>query len=313
MHQLDSPADSLDMRQLRILDALVTEGSVSRAADRLGLTQPAASRALARLRQQFGDPLLLRSRHGMTPTERATQLVRTLRPLLVQLDALVAPVAPFDPARSSRTFVLSAPEYAEHLLMPGLLRRLRASAPGVRIDVRAPDPARALDHLERGDVDLRIAWVPKALPTLRTMPLWQDRIVCVADRRHPRLRAGTITLELYLQLPHVRPLGLGRTTTGQVLDAAVERLAGRVPVCFGVQNFLTVPRMLVGTDALATMPRALALAFAAQHPVQVIDPPLPLPRVRYAAYWHERSHKDAGHRWLRQLVAEEARSLAIAP
>jgi DNA-binding transcriptional LysR family regulator len=305
--------DPLDIRLLRIFDTLIAEGSVSRAADRLGLSQPATSRALARLRQHFGDPLLLRSRHGMTPTERAAQLARTLRPLLDQLDALLAPPAPFDPARSSRGFVLSAPEYAEHLLMPGLLRRMRTVAPGVRVDVRAPDPPRSLDHLERGEVDLRIAWVLKVPPTLRTMPLWQDRIVCVADRRHPHLRGGTLSLEQYLKLPHVRPLGLGRTTTGQVLDAAVGRLAGRVPVCFGVQNFLSVPRMLVGTDAIATMPRALALAFASQHDVAVFDPPLTLPRVRYAAYWHERSHKDAGHRWLRQLVVEEARSLAIAP
>ncbi|MEN9418059.1 MAG: hypothetical protein RI988_1679 [Pseudomonadota bacterium] len=305
--------EQIDLRLLRVFDVLMVERGVSRTAVRLGMSQPAVSRALGRLRELFADPLLLRSRHGMTPTDRATEVAQALRPLLEKLDALVAPPRAFDPALSRRTFVLSAPEYAEHLLMPRLVRRLRAEAPGVRLEVRAPDPERAIEYLERGDVDLRIAWVLKVPPTLRTMPLWQDRIACIADRHHRGVQAGGMRLQDYLSLPHVRPLGLGRTTTGQVLDAAIERIGGEAPACFGVQNFLTVARMVVGTDIIATMPRALAREIAIQHPVQLFEPPLALPRVRYAAYWHERSHKDAGHRWLRHLVGEEARSLRITP
>ena len=303
--------DDIDTRLLRTFLVLMAEKSVSRSAERLGLSQPATSHALARLRAMFGDPLLLRGRAGMVPTERAAEIERSVRRMLGELDGLIAQDRPFDPAKASRTFVLSAPEYAEHLLMPLLSKRLRREAPGVRIEVRAPDRERAFELLESGQVDVRIAWLPKPPVSLRSVALFQDRIVCIAHRDHPAVR-GAITLAQYLALPHARPLGTGRTTTGQVIDSAVERQGrGRkLDLVFLVQNFLTLPFLMDGTDVIATLPLLLAQRFGAQHPLQILEPPLRLPRVRYAAYWHERSHKDAGQRWLRAVLVDAARAVA---
>lgn len=191
--------------------------------------------------------------------------------------------------------------------MPGISRRLRKEAPQVRIEVHAPDRDRAYELLESGRLDLRIAWLPKPPVSLRSMQLFQDRIVCIAHRDHPTIQ-GTLSLAQYLAAPHVRPLGTGRTTTGRVIDGAVERQGkGRkLELTFLVQNFLKIPFLMEGTDAIATLPLTLAQRFQQQHPLQVLETPLRLPRVRYAAYWHERSQKDAGHRWLRSVVADAA-------
>ena len=301
-----------NLRPLRVLLVLLAERSVSRAAERLGISQPAASHALARLRALYQDPLLLRSRSGMIPTPRAMELEKSARRLFEEYEALTKPAAAFDPSVSARTFVLTAPEYAEHVLMAPLLRHLRAAAPNIRIEVHPPEPARSLELLERGEVDLRIAWLPKPLPSLRSMQLFQDRMVCIADRGHPRIR-GSLTLEQFFTLPHVRTsVGMSRTTTGRVIDEAVQRHGRKLDRFFLLQNFLTVPHALVGTDAIATLPRTLAVAFAAQHPLQVLEPPLKLPRIRYAAYWHERNQRDEAHKWLRAAVLRAASSVESA-
>ena len=300
--------DNIDIRLLRAFLVLMAEKNVSVAAERMGISQPAASHALARLRELFQDPLLLRSRAGMVPSDRAAAFEAGVRSLVEGYDEMLAKARPFDPATSEQTFVISAPEYAERLLMPGLARRLRREGPRIRLEIRAPDRDRGQELLESGRIDLRIAWLQKPPQSARSMQLFQDRIVCIADPDHPTVR-GRITLEQYLTAPQARPLGNGRTSTGRVIDEAVERLGRQLDLVFQVQNFLTIPSMMAGNDLIATMPLRLARALQAQHPLQILEPPLRLPRVRYAAYWHERSQKDPGHRWLRGLLMETAREL----
>ncbi len=303
--------DHTEIELLRTLLILMSEQSVSRAAERMQTSQPAASRALARLRKIFHDPLLLRSRTGMIPTDRAREIEVGIRELLARYDSLTKPVQPFDPAVSRRAFILTVPEYAEHLLMPMVFRRLREFAPNIRIEIHAPNPERSYELLEQGKVDLRIAWLRKPPPSLRSMPLFQDRIVCIADRDHPGIR-GDLSSAQYFSLPQVRAYGTGRSTTGQAIDEAVERYGKKLALSFVVQNFLTIPYMIAGTDTIATLPRALALAFAARHPLTVFEVPLRLPRVKYSAYWHERSQQDAGHKWLRNIVRSAAHDLKWA-
>lgn len=299
---------TVDIRQLRVLVTLMAEANVSRASDRLGVSQPSLSQTLARLRTAFGDPLLIRSGRGMVPTDRAREIERSARTLLADYDRLVAPPDPFDPASSARRFVLTAPEYAEHLLMPSLLARLRADAPGVRIEVRAPHPERAVELLESGEVDVRIAWLLSPPGTLRSMTLFQDRLVCLASRPHARGR-GALLLAEFLRSAHVRAHSTARPTSARVLDDALERVGAKIDT-FLVQNFLTIPSILAGTDMLATLPARLAETFTAQHSLQVLELPVRVPRIRYAAYWHERSHRDAGHRWLRDQLRASARTLS---
>ncbi|KDD13099.1 LysR substrate-binding domain protein [Bordetella bronchiseptica MBORD731] len=304
--------DNIDIKLLRTLLVLMSERSVSRTADRLDVSQPAVSHALARLRILFDDPLLLRSRAGMVPTDRASEIEARVRRLLAEYDALAHRPQPFDPSVSERHFVLSAPEYAEHLLMPPIFRHLRAHAPNIRVEVRAPDPERAYELLESGEVDLRIAWLRKPAQSLRSMQLFQDRIVCIADRDHPALD-GTLSLADFLRYPHARPWGMGRNMSGRVIDEAVELLGKKLAPPFLVQNFLTIPYTITGSDLLAVLPLVLARAFAAQQPIQILEVPLRLPRMRYGAYWHERSHKDVGHKWLRSVVLQAAQGLQASP
>lgn len=300
----------MDRTEIALLRAFITfmhERSVSKSAVALGLSQPAASHTLARLRRLFDDPLLLPSRGGMVPTDRAQELEREVRTLLERFDALVAPAERFSPASSRRVFKVSLPEYAEHVLMPAVLRLLRAQAPLVRVESKAPNPPRAYEWLESGQIDLRIAWPYAPATSLRFAPLFQDRIVCVADRDHPVLRGG-LTLEQLQSLPHLkRTLSTGDTTISRVIDDAVRRHASRLEQSFVVQHFLTVPRTVVGTDLIAMLPERLARVLAALYPLQILEPPLKLARIRYAAYWHERSHKDPAHRWFRGLVAQAAK------
>ena len=300
--------NNIDIRLLRAFLLFMSERSVSRTSERLGLSQPAASHLLARLRVLFNDPLLLRSRAGMIPTDRATELEKSVRRMLEDYERMVTPPEKFDAASSQRRFVLSAPEYAEHLLIPPLLRALREQAPHVRIEVRAPQPERAYELLESGEVDLRIAWVMTPPLSLRSMQLFQDRFVCLVSGSNRQVQ-GALSLAQFLALPHVRPLGTGRPTTARVIDEAVEGQGHKLEKSFLVQNFLTIPFILAGTDMLATLPRMLAETFAGQHRLQMLEPPLRLPRIKYAAYWHERSQKDAGHKWLRSMLQDVARGL----
>jgi len=301
--------NELDTRLLRVFTVLMGERSVSRAAERLQMSQPAISHALNRLRQTFDDPLLLRSRGGMIPTNRALELQDPVRDLLAAYEQLAKPASDFDPASSTRRFVITAPEYAEHLLMPPLLRQLRAQAPGVRVDVRTPDPDRAYELLESGEVDLRIAWLLKPMQSLRSLQLFQDRMVYIADRKHPQIQER-ITVPQFLAAPHLRTFGTSVSTTNRVIDDALDRLGKKLQMVFYLQNFLTMPATLAGTDAIAALPQRLAERFAQQYPLQVLEPPVRLPRIRYAEYWHERNQNDPGHRWLRQAVLEAAQGLA---
>lgn len=300
--------NTVDFELLRAFCVLMRERSVSRAAERLELSQPAMSHALSRLRELFHDPLLLRSRGGMTPTGRAVEIEPHIRSILREIDAVVAAPEQFDPQKSKRTFVVTATEYSEFVLLPHLMARIRTQAPNVRIEIRAPDQNRMLDWLEAGEVDLRIGWVRNATASLRSRALFQDSLVCIARRDHPEV-GDALSYAQFLRLPHVRPQVIGRTTTGQVVDEAVAARGGKIWIGLALQNYLTIPHVVANSDFIATLPRRLVQAFPPQLSIKILEAPIRLPRMRYAAFWHDRSHADAGHQWLRRAVAETAKQL----
>jgi DNA-binding transcriptional LysR family regulator len=228
--------------------------------------------------------------------------------MLREFDGLVAPPEKFDPRTSTRTFVLTATEYSEFVLLPLLMARIRSEAPGIRIEIRAPDQNRILDWLEAGEIDMRIAWVRNASGSLRSRPLFQDSLICIARADHPDIGDG-LTLARFLELPHVRPQVIGRTTTAQAIEEAVAARGGKLRIGLALQNYLTIPHIVANSDFIATLPRRLAEAMSPQLPIKLLDPPLRLPRMRYAAFWHDRSHTDPGHQWLRRIIAEAASKL----
>lgn len=297
-----------DVKLLLCFDALMTERSVSRAARRLNLSQPAMSHALARLRRQFDDPLLLKGSGVMTPTTRALQLEAQVRDVLTALRRLAEPPAVFEPETARQRFTVMAPEYAEYLLAPPLAARLQQEAPGVSLDFRASDPDHAVDWLASGELDFRLGWWPEPPPALRYKLLFRDRLVCVVGRNHPRHRLG-LRLEDYLDAEHAR-LQTPRTSvsTGAV-DHAVAAHRRILDVTLRVQNLWVLAEVIAKSSLVATLPERLAATLQERHPLEVLPLPLTVPDVRMALYWHERTHKHAAHRWFRQVMTDVAKTV----
>lgn len=298
----------LDFRLLQCFATLLAERSVSRAAARLDLSQPAMSHALGRLRRLFDDPLLLKGHGHMTPTARALELDIEVRALLAGAERLVSRPAEFVPATTRARFVVMTPEFVEYLLAPPLVAHVETHAPGIDVAFRTSDPEHAPDWFENGEIDIRLGWVPDPPPLLRVKLLFRDPLVCIARRNHPRLK-NRITAEQYLESAHVRvERPRTRVSTGAV-DAAVTALGGRLRIALQVQNVFALANAVAQSSLISTVPQRLARVMAAHHPLQILPLPLIVPDVRIAMYWHERTHKQPAQRWFRQLLAETAKDL----
>jgi len=301
--------EKVDLGLLRCFAVLMQEKSVSRAAEKLDITQPAVSHALARLRILFDDPLLLRANRGMTPTARALDLEGRVQRLLGDVEDLVAPVAPFDPRHTRTTFVMTSTTYGELVLAPSLAEALRSEAPGIDIQFRQPQFDLLPGWLERGEVDLRIGWVRDPHPLLRSKSLFGDKLVCIARRAHPKLK-GSVDIRQFVELPHVRAQLPESVTTSRVVDKAVAELGLSLRTLLLVNNVLIIPYAVARTDGIAIVPARLAQIFAEPLKLQILEVPLKLPALKYAMFWHERAQHEVRHRWLRQMVADVARNLS---
>jgi len=299
------PAD-LDLALLRSFCVLIAEESVSRAADRLGIGQPAMSHALARLRDAFDDPLLVRSQHRMVPTAKALELREEVEDILSRIGRLQAPQQ-FDPLTTPVQFTMTATEFVEYEIFPRLMRRLAAEGPAVSILVRPAHPERSFGWLETGEIDFRLGSSQKAPPALRGRPLFFDRLVSILRHGHPALDQP-ITTDSYIELPHVRPEIEGRSRSERAVDDAMAALHRKLRLSLRVRNYLTVPHVVAQSDLAAIVPSRLARALAEVLPLTIFETPLKLPTIQYSIYWHDRTHGSPAHRWLRRLIADVAKS-----
>ncbi len=309
--------NELDIHSLRCLTTLIGERSVTRAAERLGLSQPAVSHTLARLRRYFGDALLVRATGGMVPTVRALEIDASAREIVAAVDRLGRNEPDFDPATDRSRLVITVPEYFERRLAPPLLSRLQVEAPGVSIELRAPDPWQARDWLDSGEVDFRLAWIHEPRPESRFARLSEDRLVCLVRDGHPvvgeRLRAAD-----FFALTHVRP-AIAVARDADPAHVSVEQYLGlrarrrgdprRLRIGLLAQSFLTIPHVVATSDMIATVPERAVSDLDPRLRVRVMRPPLALPALRGALYWHERSNADQRHRWFRRLLLETSRPL----
>lgn len=300
--------DEIEVFLLRCFAALMAERSVSRAADALGTRQPVVSKALARLRQLFGDPLLARAHGRMVPTTRALELEEPVRRILAALAAVIDAPQGFDPRSAAVTFRLTAAETVEHLILPQVVALLQTEAPGVRIEARHPSRDQALRWLETGEIDFRIGWLERPPQSLHSATLYRDRLICVARDGHPAI-AGGLTLEQFMQWPHARLEVAPHGMSGRAIDEAVARLGGRLHVGLVAQNYGTVLHTVARSNLIATVSERMFRATGSQLPLAAYDPPLKLPDLRINMFWHERTHKDPRHRWFRQRVIAIAREL----
>jgi DNA-binding transcriptional LysR family regulator len=296
-----------DLNLLVVLDVLLAERNVTRAATRLGLSQPAVSNALARLRSALGDPLLVRTRQGMAPTPRALALVDGLRDALDLMGNTLTDAERFEPATARRTFVLAATDYVQFVLLGRLVQRVRRLAPEVTIDVSPIMQQFPWQQLEAGSIDLVLGGAstresPRALHRRR---LFRDRVVCILREDHP-YASGPFTLERYLDLAHVEALPLG---THGLADEVLAQLGHERRTHVTVPHFLVAPYIVVQSDCCFTLAERIATPMAEQLPLVVRPLPFEMPSVSIAAFWHDRVHGDAAHRWLRRLVAEVTATL----
>lgn len=294
---LDNPLRRLDLNLLVTLDALLIEHNVTRAAERLHLAQPTVSVQLARLREAFGDPLLLPGPHGMRPTARAEALREPLRLALAALAQAVAPSPAFDPASATHTWHIAASDYGESTIVLPALAGLRAAAPGTRLAIHALVPPQLSRRFEQGELDLAFHACDDSVGALRQRLLFAERYVLAARAGHPRL-ARRPTLAQFCRLDHaiVSPNGSGFDGP---TDVALAALGLSRHVALSVPHFLFLAAALVATDLVAMMPARLVAANPALH---AVEPPLEVAGFEMRMLWLERVHRDPAHVWLREQL-----------
>jgi len=288
----------LDLNLLVTLDVLLSELNVTRAAQRLHFSQPSVSVHLAKLRDIFGDPLLLPGPRGMRPTARAEELREPLRQALEALGRAVSPASAFDPALADNTWRVAAADYGESTIVLPALARLRSAAPGTRLALLASVPSRLEKQAEQGEIDLAVHTAEGAPPGLRRKVLFSERYVLAARSGHPRLKRRP-SLKQFCSLEHVL-VSQGDGGFHGVTDAVLAPLGMQRRVVLSVPHFLFMVSVLAGSDLVAMAPERLVRASPL---LRVVEPPVDVPGFEMAMLWHERVHRDGAHRWLREQIA----------
>lgn len=297
-----------DLHLLMCFDALAATHSVSRAAQRMGITQPAMSNVLARLRKTYSDPLFVKSRGGVSPTPKALELVEPTRRALDQVARVLAPAGPFDPRTARARLTATATDYIAFVLMPRLVQRLERLAPGIELEIRVSNREMASQWLERGEIDFRIGWVRRPPGDLRFKKLYTDRFVCLVRAGHPAVKQ-VLSVDDYCNLRHVRTVVHNLPETGPVIDDALAAIGRRARISVISQDFLTLPFLVASSDLIATVPERLAQPFLRMLSLQILPPPVKLPDLAITLFWHERSQRSPLHRWFRELTAATAATL----
>ncbi|HYF06820.1 MAG TPA: LysR family transcriptional regulator [Acetobacteraceae bacterium] len=301
-----SGIDTLDLNLLRVFDAVARERHVTRAAQRLNLSQPAVSNALARLRVALKDELFLRRPGGVEPTELALTLAPAVAGVLDRLRETLAVHAPFNPATAERVFTIALSEYAEAVLAPAVLERMGAEAPRCVLAIRHADRTNATDLLESGQAELALAVLrePPALYTrVRLLP---EAFLTLMRSDHP-LATGTMTLERFAAFPHL--LHSANGSRDGALDRPMAEAGHARRVGAVVAHLAAVPEILKRTGMVMTLSARLARQMAAAHGLALRDCPLDIQHVRLSLIFHRRLEADAGHAWLRRLLIAVARDI----
>lgn len=307
----------VDLNLLVAFDVLVRERSVTRAAQRVGVTQSAMSHTLRRLRELLEDPLLVRGRGGMELTPRAEALVVPVRSGLLMLGRALGAPAAFEPASARRSFRVACVDLFGALAVPPLLEALRRQAPGVDLAVLPLREGALAEDLQTGEVDLAVMPAEQLggqgdLPQVGTAgllrrTLFYDRFQCFLRADHPALVEGALTVESFAQAPHalVSPGGRGPGAVDHLLQerGLRRRVALRIP------HFHAAPTCIQGSDLVLTAPSALRHLLPEESPLVMVEPPLALPQHGIALVWHQRFSEEPAHRWFRGLLTQVAGAL----
>src|SRR5579884_2177547 len=294
--------DDISLRHLRVLALLLEVGSLTRAARILETTQPTVSKALAKLRAHFGDPLLVRVGLAMRPTPKAIALAQPLKELLTTSAVIRSSAASFDPRSSTREFTIIVTEVGMIVLLPPLISHLEREGRGLRLKAVPLDSRRLEMRLEAGEADIALGAFPDAAPNMRRQLLYTDPYVSVVRNGHPQL--GKLTeIDAFLRQRHIV---VTSSNTGHAAHRVLEQALGsRLDpdrVLVRVPSFVTGAFIASCTDAVGTLPARLGESLAEKLDLAVFPTPLALPTIEIGQFWHERVHHDQGHRWLRAAI-----------
>jgi DNA-binding transcriptional LysR family regulator len=302
---------ALDLNLLVVFDAVMEERSVTKAAARLHMAQPALSHALGRLRQALGDELFIRTPEGMAPTPKAESLGDGVRAALNDLRMALDSAEPFSPATAERHFTIAVNNHAALVLAAPLAAEVAAEAPGVLLDFRPSGTLDLADGLDRGELDLAIGETAAPAGRFADLRLLDDRFAVLMRREHAAAAPGALTTETLAALPH-----LVITSTREVV-AFVDEVLAREGLSRRVglhAPLLATPAALLQSDMIAVMSERAAREFARVAPLAVIPLPFPSPPLTTAMLWHRQLTAAPSHRWLRTLVLRVARALGtISP
>lgn len=296
----------IDLNLLVVFDALMAEQNVTRAGKRVGLSQPATSNALARLRSLINDDLFIRTVTGLRPTPIAIELHQRLRPALQHIQAALLEQPTFDLAVSNRVFAIGMSDYVELTLLPCLMKKLQIVAPRVDVQIRSGDRQKILSLLDNGEIDLACGVFPEKVASHQEQLLFQESYVCVCRNSHPTI-GNSLSLEEYLSLSHllvsVKEDRIGRVDTLLAEQNLKRRIALSTP------HFLTAPFILAQTDLVATLAHRVALTFANHQALKLLPLPLSIAGFSVSMRWHHTNEASPACQWLRSIILEVSRTI----
>ncbi len=308
--------EKADLNLLVYLDVLLRERNVTHAANQLGLSQPAMSSGLKRLRALFNDPLLVRTREGMLPTERGLQLQPMVREVLASIDQVIQPKQDFEPSVTHRTFRIMASDYTESTLIPPLLKLLRQQAPGITLDIMTPSDVNFAD-VEQGKVDMVINRFDSLPQSFHQTTLWKDTFSCVMRTDNPVLRS--YDLQTYLCAQHIwvskTGMGVGVGVDPEDVqrlgwvDEAIGRLGQKRNISVFTRHYQVAMLLVEQSDLIATVPTRMAQLAQANPQLVRRAPPLLIPPLELKMAWSPLLQQNAAHQWMRRLIQAVARGL----
>lgn len=291
--------NDLDLKLLQILDHIYNTKSVSRAAEKMGLSQPTISIGLAKLRKILDDPLFVKTGEGMEPTPRTEDLMPSVVQVLSGMSQLVSSFSHFDAASSERTFRIFMTDASHVTLLPRLFAHVRALAPGIHLEAATIGPNMATE-LQSGEADLALGLIPGLEAGFYQQALFDQDWICLANPRHPRI-ANKLTLTDYLSESHV---GIVSGTGAQLLDVAMQRIGHKRHPQLALPGFLGLSAILQSSDLIATLPRHIGESLANAGGLKILPCPLAIDGFTVKQYWHTRFHQDPANCWLRAVCSE---------
>jgi DNA-binding transcriptional LysR family regulator len=296
----------LDLNLLLVFHHLLREKRVSAVATVLGMSQPAVSSALGRLRSSLGDELFLRTQRGMEPTPYALQLAEPVATALDGLQQALNVRASFDPTTSERSFTLAMTDVGEMYFLPVLMDALAGAAPGVTLNVVAVTSASLKDDMASGRTDLALGLLPQLQAGFFQQALFRQPYVCLMREAHPLAAAASLSFSDFADASHVRVVaaGTGHGRIDEALSEALEQQGLQRRIRLTVPNYVALGDVLGHSDLIATVPERFAQRVTGPFALTTRALPLTVDGSAIHQFWHARLHKDPGHQWLRELVAQ---------